>query len=106
MAMVSMKTEESYPESYEPNPYGCGLTLYLNDDQCEALGIKTPLAAGSVVQITALAFVKEATESVEDDGDDKGPDVCMTLQITDMELSGGTARSNDDIARAMYPSLV
>ena len=87
MALVSMKTDEGAGmEAPEPSPYGYGLCLHLNDDQCEALGIKQPLAAGAVVMLTARAYVKEATARAEEDGDDKGPDVCMTLQVTDMEL--------------------
>lgn len=85
--MISMKTDDSMVMPAD-NPYGWGLTLHLNDDQCEALGIKQPLRAGSKVKIAALAFVQSATESVEDDGDDSGNDVSLCLQITDMELSG------------------
>ena len=86
MALVSMKTDDGMGEAIEPSPYGYGLCLHLNDDQCEALGIKQPPAAGSVVMLAARAFVKEATASAEEDGDDKGPDVRLTLQITDMEV--------------------
>ncbi|WKJ88766.1 hypothetical protein QZJ86_12110 [Methylomonas montana] len=83
-----MKTTDSGVEAISDNPYGYGLSIYLNDDQCEALGIKQPLRAGTQVKITALAFVQSATESVEDDGDDTGNDISLSLQITDMELSG------------------
>lgn len=91
MALVSMKTDEGMGmEAPEQSPYGYGLCLHLSDDQCEALGIKQPLAAGSVVMIAARAYVKEATASAKEDGDDKGPDVRMTLQVTDMELKPQT----------------
>jgi hypothetical protein len=69
------------------NKYGYGLRIRLNDDQCEALGITTPPVAGSKMNISAVAFVASATQSVEDDGDDSGNDVYLELQITDMELS-------------------
>ncbi len=91
MALVSMKTDDGMGEPVAPSPYGYGLCLHLNDDQCEALGIKQPLAAGSVVMLTARAFVREATASVEEDGDDKGPDVRLGLQITDMEVKPQTS---------------
>ena len=92
MALVSMKTDEGMGcEPMAPSPYGYGLCIHLNDDQCEALGIKQPLAAGAVVMLQARAFVKEATARAEEDGDDKGPDVSMSLQITDLSISPGRA---------------
>lgn len=101
MALVSMKSDESSEMEYKPNPYGYGLTLHLNDDQCEALGIKEPLRAGSQVSIKAIAYVANITESVEQDGDDTGNDVSMCLQITDLELTPATKQvSADDL----YPS--
>ena len=72
MALVSMKTDDGMAEAMAPSPYGYGLCLHLNDDQCEALGIKQPLAAGAVVMLMARAYVKEATARAEEDGDDKG----------------------------------
>ena len=91
--MVSMKVERDAPHEIKDNEYGYGLQINLNDDQTEALGIKEPIKAGEVVTIKALAFVKRAEQSVEGDGDDAGPDVSLTLQITDMELSHDDGRS-------------
>jgi hypothetical protein len=84
-----MKTppDDSNEATASYNQYGYGLRIRLNDDQCEALGITTPPAAGSKININAVAFVASATQSVEDDGDDAGNDVYLELQITDMELS-------------------
>ena len=101
MSLVSMKTEDSYCEPCEPNPYGYGLRIRLNDDQCEALGIKTPPAAGTKLMLSAAAFVCEATQRVESDGDDKGPDVFLELQITDMEMTAGAAQTD---AKSLYPN--
>lgn len=101
MAMVSMKTDDSYCEPCAPKPYSYGLRIRLNDDQCEALGIKTPPGAGTRVTINAAAFVCEATQRVEQDGDDAGPDVFLELQITDMELTAG-AKNTD--ASTLYPN--
>jgi len=98
--MASMKTDAA-PEEVASNPYGYGLCIRLNDDQCEALGITAPLPAGSKVTLSALAFVKEAVQSVEDDKDDSGTDVRMELQITDLEVT--PARGQID-AKAMYPN--
>ena len=103
MDLVSMKTDDGGMEACAPSPYGYGLRLCLNDDQCEALGIKTPLAAGSTVMVTARAVVTRATESMEADGDDKGPDVSLELQITDMALKPG-GRSAGEIASEMFPT--
>lgn len=88
MAMVSMKKdadEDLYP-AYMPGKYPGGLCLYIGEDQCEALGITTALKAGTEVSITAKGIVTSSTESVESDGDDKGSDVSLSVQITDMSL--------------------
>lgn len=102
MAMVSMKTDDSGVDCCTPNPYGYGLRIRLNDDQCEALGITTPPTAGSKVSINAVAFVAEATQRTEEDGDDKGPDVCIELQITDMEVT--PSRGVVD-AKVLFPDM-
>jgi hypothetical protein len=101
MPLVSMKTDSAGLQTYEPNPYGDGLRIRLNDDQCEALGITTPPAAGTKVSISAAAFVCSATQTTEQDGDDSGVDVFLELQITDMEIS--TAAPQTD-ARSLYPN--
>lgn len=86
--MVSMETDSNSCEAISENKYGYGLQINLNDEQCEALGITQPLRAGTKVKISALAFVTNATESVEDDGDDAGNEIRLSLQITDMEFAG------------------
>lgn len=102
MAMVSMKMEgDDGAVEAERTPYGYGLCLCLSEEQCEALGIKTPPAAGAKLLVQALAFVAEATQSVESDGDDEGPDVRLRLQITDMELAPALS---GDAASILYPS--
>jgi hypothetical protein len=94
-----MKTDAE--QSYAPNPYGDGLRIRLNDDQCEALGITTPPAAGTKVSISAAAFVCSATQTTEQDGDDSGVDVFLELQITDMEISTAVPQTD---ARSLYPN--
>ena len=97
--MVSMKCDEAATDKPLGNDYGYGLQICLNDDQCEALGIKEPLRAGVQVKITALAFVKHVTESTEDDGDDAGNDISLCLQITYMALTG---HSTSNPAKTLY----
>lgn len=103
MALVSMKTDGDDAQPVGANPYGYGLCIQLNEDQCEALGITTPPAAGTRLTISAAAFVRSATQTVEADGDDAGPDVYLELQITDMEL--GAARSQSG-AESLYPTML
>ena len=102
MAMVSMKSEGGGECKALSNEYGYGLRIRLNEDQCEALGIKTPPAAGSKLNIKAAAFVASATQSVEQDGDDAGPDVYLEVQITDMEI--GSAADSSAASSMLYGS--
>ena len=102
MTLVSMKTAEDSGKSPEiqTNPYGYGLEIRLNEDQCEALGITTPPTPGSKVMIKAATVVVEVRQTVELDGDDQGPDTYLCLQITDLELGG--AEGNADKATMLY----
>jgi hypothetical protein len=87
--MVSMKCEtDDSTQEYKPNPYGYGLEIRLNEDQCEALGITTPPTPGTKVIIKAATLVTEVRQTMEADVDDTGPDIYMCLQITDLELGG------------------
>lgn len=96
MAMVSMLPEK---EDYPTESMCCGLELYLNDDQCEKLGITKPIPAGTVLSMRALVLVRSVTESMEQDGDDSGNDVSMCIQVTDMELTGAQTKR---LSEAMY----
>lgn len=94
MQLVSMKVkDDDYGSSAcMPSQYGYGLCLNLNAEQCEALGITQAIPAGTIITIMAQAIVESVTESVENDGDDKGNDIRMSLQITDLGLEPvGTA---------------
>lgn len=95
MALASMKREaDSGFADYNPNQYGYGLQISLNDDQCEALGITKALRAGQQVTLRGMAVVVSSTESIESDGDSTGPDICLSLQITDLEVKAqGTANA-------------
>lgn len=87
--MVSMKrdTGDTAYAEWSPSAYPYGLCLYLDEEQCEALGIDKALKAGTQVTIQAKAIVTSATESLERDGDAKGIDVSVSLQITDMGVT-------------------
>lgn len=102
MALVSMKCESKNEGSLSNNEYGYGLRIRLNDDQCEALGITTPPKAGTVLSLSASAFVASATESVKDDEDDTGNEVYLELQITDLEI--GKDSKNGPHASMLYGS--
>ena len=108
MNLVSMKREPN--EAAEAaitgdNPYGYGLVLRLDDDQCEALGIKSPPAPGAVYMVHARAFVQsvaiEAEETSEVAAEGNKPDVTMSLQITDMSIDP-QGRSAADVAASLY----
>ena len=64
--------------------------ISLTSDQCEALGISKAMPAGTVVMLRAKAYVAEATERVEGGDEGEGPDVSLSLQLTDMELAPQT----------------
>ena len=101
MALVSMKTEGESPE-ISRSEYGYGTEIRLNEDQCQALGITTPMAAGTKVSIEAVAFVKSATQTVGDDAGDKDPEVYMCLQITDIGLKPMAGRDKKVMAKSLY----
>ncbi len=97
MKLISMKKDgdDRGDVAYcMPAKYSYGLTLQLDEDQCESLGISNALKAGTQVTLQAIAIVISATESLERDGDDKGTDVSICLQITDMGLTTGSTLKN------------
>lgn len=96
MKLVSLKNvADDDCCAYMPmEKYGYGLRIYVDEDQCDALGITKALRAGTQVTISAKAIVVSSTESVESDGDDAGNDVSLSLQITDMGLEAGGVLRN------------
>jgi hypothetical protein len=105
MALVSLKIDNSGVEAYEPSPYGCGTTIYLTEEQVEALGLAAnPPKAGTVVGIKAFAIVQSVTQQVDGDAEESGEssavDVSMRLQLTDMEVTAGS--SQDQSASLLY----
>lgn len=84
----------AYASEWTPAAYPGGLCLYLDEDQCEALGISKALKAGTQITLQAKAIVTSATESLERDGDDPGNDVSLSLQITDLGVNVGAVVRN------------
>ncbi len=76
--------------------------MYLDEDQCEALGLSKALKAGTQVTLQATAIVTSATESLELDGDDARPNVNISLQITDLGVTTGSVLKN--AAQLLYGS--
>ncbi len=103
MKLISMKKDQDDTGSMaycRSEKYGYGLALYLDEDQCESLGIAKALEAGTQVTLQAIALVTSATESLERDGDDKGTDVSVSLQITELGLTTGSVLKN--AAKLLY----
>lgn len=102
MKLISMKREggEDYATPSGGDKFGYGLCLYLNEDQCEALGLGKALRPGTQVKLQAQALVTTSAASLERDGDDKGDDITVSLQITDLGVEVGTVRR--DAAAVLY----
>lgn len=100
MANMNIKPERS--ETMPEDGYDRSPVIYLNDDQCEALGIKAPPAPGAVLELYVKATVKSVTASQEE-ADEKAtegnsPDVYLTLCAGDIELID----SGKSIADSLY----
>lgn len=81
-------------------PYG--LTLELNPDVCEKLGISKLLAPGTVVSIQAKGVITRASQELDRDADEKnGMELCLSVQITDMGMQSAGTMSN--AAETLYP---
>ena len=105
MAMVSMKMEperEEMPgqvEMDEPS-YPEGLCIKLEADQLKALGLTVAPRIGTEMTITARVYVKSASETKTFEG----VEPMAELQITDMEIQSGQART-DGIATMLYGGM-
>lgn len=101
MANMNIKSDDAIccPSSdYDNSP-----TIYLTDDQCEALGITTAPAPGTVymlkVRAVATRVTAEAEETDEVKAEGDGPDISLTLKLTDIEISQGGGK---DTASMLY----
>ena len=99
MTSMAIPGSEMPYETSEPNPYGYGLKLCLDDKQCAALGITTPPAVGTVMMVMAKSVVV-STKQERDAGDKPAEvEVYLELQITDIELKPDAGKS---IASTLY----
>lgn len=97
--MINMKKTEEMPEEYEDMDepaYPYGLCITLDAEQLDKLGINTLPKVGAEMMIKAKAYVK-STSAYETQG---GKDMSVSLQITDLDLSGMDRQK--DQAEAMY----
>ena len=103
MTITSMKTSgDNCSPCCESNEYGYGLRINLTEDQVEALGLNAnPPKAGAKVGIRGLAFVCSVEQRV--DGDEGDVDVCLSIQITDLEVTpAGGSSTNETAATMLY----
>ena len=101
MANMNIKSDSSdccVSSDYDNSP-----TIYLTDDQCEALGITTAPAPGTVymlkVRAVATRVTAEAEEADETKTEGNTPDISLTLKLTDIEISHG---GGVDTATTLY----
>ncbi len=95
--MTKVKSDDSYcrPISCNNAP-----TVYLNEAQCEALGISSDIKAGSMIGITAIACVTRASQSVESGKEEAEACVSVSLELREMEI--GKQRAAGDAAKTLY----
>lgn len=106
MAMVNMKLtpkeakDESgccvAPSDGEAPAYPYGLSLSLSDESLTKLGIKTPPGVGEKLTLVATVEVTSTSQYESQSGKDAN----VSLQITDMELTG----DGTPAAKRMYGS--
>jgi len=109
--MVSMKIEygNGGPAEAPNNPYGYALCICLNEEQVEALGLSgNPPKAGATVGLRAIARVVSVTQDANpaaEAAEGENPaevDVSLRLQITDLEITSGAAKTSAESASLLY----
>lgn len=95
MALVSLKQEgDEDAAAYRAPQFGYGTEIYLNGEQCEALGLTKMVRAGQPVTLRASGIVKRASEELEASTDSGGKDVSLCIQLTELEVRmSGTANA-------------
>jgi hypothetical protein len=105
MTLVSLNCKPDYDM---PAEMGYCPSLYLSEEQCEALGINGSIDAGTVIGMTIRCLVKSSTTSVDsgEEGEaDGSPDVSLRLEVTDAEITAApSATSNASAAKSLYGS--
>jgi hypothetical protein len=91
--MINMNIKSDDYGCCATSDYNASPTIYLTNDQCEALGITAAPAPGTVymlkVRAVAMRVMAEVEEADEVKAEGAGPDISLTLQLTDMEISNG-----------------
>lgn len=103
MALNSIKRDEDdYMAEYRPNLFGYGTEIYLDGEQCEKLGITKALRVGQPVTIRATGLVTRSTEELEASDDSGGKDVCLSIQITELEVRESGPANAAKAAEILY----
>lgn len=101
MANMNIKSEGG--DCCPSGEYDNSPTIYLTDDQCEALGITSAPAPGTVymlrVRAVATRVSAELEEADEAKAEGNAPDISLTLKLTDIEISQGGGK---DAASMLY----
>lgn len=101
--MINMKSSKSNGtmmtdggDTPDQPAYPYGLEIRLDDEGLKKLGIKTPPAVGTRMDLCAMVTVVSARqEQVKD-----GTDTSVSLQITDMDLAASVAGT--DAAKVLF----
>lgn len=95
--MISMNIKSDDYATVGPGDYDTSPTIYLSDDQCEALGITGMPAPGTVFMLRVRAVVTRVTASAEESDETategNAPDIDLSLKCTDMEIISGAGKS-------------
>ncbi len=101
MANMNIKSEGG--DCCPSGDYDNSPTIYLTDDQCEALGITTVPAPGTVymlkVRAVATRVTAEAEEADEAKAEGNAFDISLMLKLTDIEITQGSGK---DTASVLY----
>ncbi len=102
--MVNMNIKSDGGDTCCPSSdYNSSPTVWLSDEQCEALGITTAPAPGTVYMLRVRAVATSVTAEVESNSEAAAeggaPDIRLTLQLTDMEIVTGGGK---DAASMLY----
>ena len=99
MALTKKEAEDEFKIEEDTGPrYPWGLNLTLHTESLEKLAMDLP-SVGDELSLVAVVKVTSVSER-ERQGNDKNQDV--ELQITEMELDGGSSRQEK--AAGMFPT--
>lgn len=94
MPNMNIKSDDS--DCCRPGDYDRSPTIWLSEEQCEALGITAAPPAGTAYTLKVRAVATTVTTSVESSdeaNEGSAPDVRLTLQLTDIEIVHGAGPS-------------